>query len=148
MDTLARSFGLPVGYSDHTLGTAVSLAAVARGATVVEKHITLDRARQGPDHAASLEGAELREMVASIRVIEASIGFPAKFPARSERETALVARRSLVAARSLRAGCPLEPADVTALRPGTGRSPMGLWDLIGKPVSRDYRQHEPIDRNE
>jgi N-acetylneuraminate synthase len=145
MDTLAQSFALPVGYSDHTLGTAISLAAIARGATLVEKHITLDRTRPGPDHAASLEPDGLRELVAGARAIEASIGSPVKYPTRSERDTAAVARRSVVAARPIAAGSMLEPEDLKTLRPGTGRTPMDVWALPGRKARRDYRRTEMID---
>ena len=148
MDTLAQSFGLPVGYSDHTLGTAISLAAVARGASLIEKHITLDRARPGPDHAASLEPEGLRDLVAGIRAIEASIGTAVKYPTSSERDTAAVARRSIVAARPITAGTLFQSEDLNALRPGTGRSPMDLWSLIGRQAKRDYRPHELIDQDQ
>ena len=147
MDTL-RGFGLPVGYSDHTLGTAVSLAAVARGAVVLEKHITLDRTSPGPDHAASLEPAELRQLVAGIRAVEAAAGIPVKWPTSSELDTRSVARRSIVAARPIAAGEVFGVANLTVLRPGTGRSPMGLWGLLGRCASRAYGFHEPIDASE
>jgi N-acetylneuraminate synthase len=145
MDTLGTAFDLPVGYSDHTLGTAISFAAVARGATVLEKHITLDRRGHGPDHAASVEPDELRDLVAGIRDIERAIGTPIKAPTADEVLTAGVARRSLVASRPIAAGDTFGPDDLKALRPGTGRSPMDLWDLAGRTASRDYRFHEPID---
>lgn len=148
MDTLAQSFGLPVGYSDHTLGTAISLAAVARGASLIEKHITLDRTRPGPDHAASLEPEGLRDLVAGIRAVEASIGTAVKCPTWSERDTAAVARRSIVAARTISAGALLQADDLKVLRPGTGRSPMEIWSLIGRKANRDYRQHELIDESQ
>jgi N-acetylneuraminate synthase len=148
MDTLARAFGLPVGYSDHTLGTAISLAAVARGASIIEKHITLDRTRPGPDHAASLEPGGLRELVDGVRAIEKAIGSPVKFPTPSERDTAAVARRSVVAARSITAGAILGPDDLAVLRPGTGRHPMDLWELLGRRATRDYERHEPIGWDE
>lgn len=146
MDTLGQSFGLPVGYSDHTLGTAISMAAVARGARVIEKHITLDPTLPGPDHAASLDPKGLQELVAGIRAIEASIGRAVKFPTEGEADTAAVARRSVVAARPITAGTLLEPADLKTLRPGTGRSPMDLWSLIGREAKRNYQTHEVIDK--
>jgi N-acetylneuraminate synthase len=145
MDTLAQSFALPVGYSDHTLGIAISLAAVARGASLIEKHITLDRTRPGPDHAASLEPDGLRELIAGIRAIEASIGAPVKYPTSSERDTATVARRSIVAARPISAGASLQPEDLKSLRPGTGTSPMNIWFLVGHEAKRDYQRGEAID---
>ena len=147
MDTL-RGFGLPVGYSDHTLGTAVSLAAVARGAVVLEKHVTLDRTSPGPDHAASLEPAELKRLVADVRTVEAASGSPVKWPTASELDTRSVARRSIVAARPIAAGEAFDTENLTVLRPGTGRSPMSLWDLLGRSASRAYGLHEPIDASE
>ena len=147
MDTL-RGFGLPVGYSDHTLGTAVSLAAVARGAVVLEKHITLDRTAPGPDHAASLEPEELRRLVAGVRAVEAAAGSPVKYPTAGELDNRRVARRSIVAARPIAAGEAFDDSNLTVLRPETGRSPMDLWELLGRPASRDYDTHEPIDASE
>jgi N-acetylneuraminate synthase len=146
--TLRSAFGLPVGYSDHTLGIAVSLAAVALGAVVLEKHITLDRDAPGPDHAASLEPDDLRKLVSGIRDVEAALGTGAKFPTEDELRTAAVARRSLVTTRAIAPGEPFRPEDLTALRPGTGRSPMDTWDLIGRPASRAYGVHEAIDPRE
>lgn len=145
MDTLAQSFSLPIGYSDHTLGTSISLAAVARGATVLEKHITLDPNRTGPDHAASLNPHELYELVTGIRVVEACIGTPLKFPAPGEHDTAAVARRSIFAARPISAGTTIRSDDLKILRPGYGRSPMELWELIGTAAPRSYQEHEPLD---
>lgn len=147
MDTL-RGFGPPVGYSDHTLGTAVSLAAVARGAVILEKHITLDRTAPGPDHAASLEPSELRRLVADVRAVEASAGTPVKHPTAAELDTRRVARRSIVAAQPIAAGEAFDGSNLAVLRPGTGRSPMDLWELLGRPAARDYGAHEPIDASE
>jgi N-acetylneuraminate synthase len=147
MDTL-RGFGLPVGYSDHTLGTAVSLAAVAWGAVILEKHVTLDRSAPGPDHAASLEPAELQRLVADVRAVEAARGTSVKYPTTSELDTRRVARRSIVAARPIASGEPFDVDNLAVLRPGTGRSPMDLWDLLGRPASRAYGPHEPIDATE
>ena len=145
MDTLAAAFGLPVGYSDHTDGIEVALAAVARGAACIEKHFTLDRGRAGPDHAASLEPAQLREMVRAIRNIELALGQAIKAPAPAEIPNLAVARRSLVAARPIRRGEILQAADFAAKRPGTGISPMALWDFVGRAASRDYAVDEAID---
>ena len=145
MDSMARVFQLPVGYSDHTLGIAVSLAAVARRAVIVEKHITLDRSRTGPDHSASLEPDGLHQLVEGIRAIELAIGTPIKHPTAGERDTAAVARRSVVAARPIAAGTVLTEDDLTALRPGHGCSPMEVWAMLGCPARRDYRRHEPLD---
>lgn len=145
MDTMASAFGLPVGYSDHTLGIEVSLAAVARGACVIEKHFTLDRTLPGPDHAASLEPGELRQLMTGIRRIEAALGSPRKQPAPAELPNRPVARRSIVAARPIRAGETLT-ADMLAIkRPGTGVSPLDWWDRLGRPAARDYAVDEPLD---
>lgn len=145
MDTMAAAFGLPVGYSDHTLGIEVSLAAVARGACVIEKHFTLDRNLPGPDHAASLEPGELTQLVKGIRCIEQALGSPRKMPAAAELPNRAVARRSIVAARAIRAG-ELLSADMLAIkRPGTGVSPLEWWDVIGRPARRDYAADEVIE---
>jgi N-acetylneuraminate synthase len=145
MDTMAAAFGLPVGYSDHTLGIEVSIAAVARGATVIEKHFTLDRTLPGPDHAASLEPAELAQLVRSIRNVESALGSTHKAPAPDEVGNRLVARRSLVAARPIRHGEPFSADALTCKRPGHGVSPMALWDLLGRPAQRDYAVDELIE---
>lgn len=129
MDTLARAYRVPVGFSDHTLGTAVPVAAAALGATMIEKHYTLDRGRAGPDHRASLEPAELVALVRDIRSAEAALGDGRKRPAPGEPEVGKAARKSLVAARDLAAGTVLDPDSVAAKRPGTGLSP-ALTDLV------------------
>jgi N-acetylneuraminate synthase len=144
MDTMSAAFGLPVGYSDHTLGTAVALAAVARGATVIEKHLTLDRALPGPDHRASIEPGEFAAMVEAIRTIEAALGAPFKGPGAAEAANRVPARRSLVAARPIRAGQLLVADDLSAKRPGDGLSPMRLWEHVGRPAARDYAADEPF----
>lgn len=138
MDTLSAAFGLPVGYSDHTLGTAMSIAAVARGARVVEKHFTLDRTLDGPDHAASLEPDALAEMIRGIREVSAALGDGIKRPQPAELSTARVARKSLVARVSIRAGESFTTDNLTVMRPGTGLSPSGYWDLLGKTAKQDY----------
>jgi N-acetylneuraminate synthase len=145
MDTMMQAFGLPVGYSDHTVGTAVSLAAVARGATVIEKHFTLDRALPGPDHAASLEPGELRALVADIRIVEEALGSSRKAPAAVEIGNREVARRSIVAARSIAEGEVLTMDALAFKRPGTGLSPTDVWDLLGRPAGRDYQPDELIE---
>lgn len=145
MDTMAAAFGLPVGYSDHTLGSAVALAAVARGATVIEKHFTLDRALPGPDHAASLEPGELRQLVADIRVIEQAVGSALKGPASAEVGNRAVARRSVVAARPIARGEPIVFDALAFKRPGTGVSPMEAWDLLGRPARRDHDTDDAIE---
>jgi N-acetylneuraminate synthase len=142
MDTLRAAFRLPVGYSDHTEGIAIGLAAVARGAVVIEKHFTLSRALPGPDHAASLEPDELAEFVRQARRIEAALGSGTKQPGTSEARNRLVARKSLVASRDLEAGTVLTTADVAIKRPGSGVSPMQYWDVIGTRLQSDKKQDD------
>lgn len=144
MDTLAESFSLPVGYSDHTEGISVALAAAARGACVIEKHFTLDRGLPGPDHAASLEPAELCAMVAGIRAVSEALGTQDKAPQTCEADVRAVARKSLLAARPLRAGTRLGPDDLIAKRPAGGLSPMRLWELCGGRLTRDYAADERL----
>ena len=137
MQTMRSAFDVPVGFSDHTQGIDVALAAVALGACVIEKHFTLDRTLPGPDHRASLEPGELRELVRSIRRVESSLGSGRKMPAASEIETAKIARRSLVAAHDIPAGAILERHMVTMRRPGTGMSPAMIETVLGRRVLRD-----------
>ena len=144
MDTIATAFGLPVGYSDHSTGIAVAVAAVARGARVVEKHFTLDRTLPGPDHAASLEPGELKSMVQAIRTVEAALGSAEKHASPREIANMPVARKSLVAARPIARGERFTADNLAALRPGDGRSPMEYWTLLGTPAPRDYKTHEPV----
>lgn len=146
MDTIRAAFGLPVGYSDHTLGITLPIAAVARGACMIEKHVTLDSTMVGPDHAASLEPSQFVEMVAAIRDVEVAIGDGVKQANPAEIDNLSVARRSLVAARSISAGEPLVPDLLIAKRPGTGLSPMHYWDMLGQPATRDYAIDEAIER--
>jgi len=131
MDTLAAAFALPVGYSDHTPGIHIAVAAVARGARVIEKHYTLDRNLPGPDHMASLEPDELRQMVSAIRDVELALGDGVKQPSPSEWKNRDVARKSLVAARAIAAGETFSAENVACKRPGTGRSPMDYWSVLG-----------------
>lgn len=145
MDTMAQAFGLPVGYSDHTLGIEMSIAAVARGATVIEKHFTLDRNLPGPDHLASLEPDELKHLVGAIRNIEAGLGATQKLPALAERPNRAVARRSVVARRPIAKGEPLTLDMLDCKRPGTGISPMDIWSLLGRPAARDFAADEQIE---
>jgi N-acetylneuraminate synthase len=140
MDTLRAAFGYPVGYSDHTLGDEVSLAAVARGACALERHFTLDRTLPGPDHQASLEPEELARWIASVRKVEAALGDGRKAPALGEAATAAAARRSLVAARDVPAGKPLAWDDLTLLRPGTGLPPALLEWVLGRALRRELRR--------
>jgi len=144
MHTIAQAFGVAVGYSDHTDGIAVPIAAVAMGATVIEKHLTLDRSLPGPDHKASLEPDQFAAMVRGIRTIEQALGDGIKRPTPSEQANLPVVRKSLVAARPIRAGELFSEANLTAKRPGTGLSPM-QWDAwIGRPALRDYAADELI----
>lgn len=129
MDTLAQAFGRPVGYSDHTEGADVALAAVARGACLIEKHLTLDRSLPGPDHQASLEPAELAQLIRSIRRVEAALGDGRKRPQPTELNTRKVARKSVVALRDLRPGETLDVHSVGVRRPGTGLAP-GLFPTV------------------
>lgn len=131
METLRRAFGVKVGYSDHTVGEAVSLAAVALGACVLEKHFTLDRTLPGPDHAASLEPGELTALITGVRAIERALGSGIKQPGAAEVANRAVARKSLLAARDLPEGHVLTEDDISVLRPGDGPSPMLLWDMLG-----------------
>lgn len=144
MDTLASAFGVNVGLSDHTRGAAVAIAAVARGAFVIEKHFTLDRSMPGPDHKASLEPDELKMMVTAIREVEVALGEPFKMPAVSERENIPVVRKSLIALKPIAPGERFTPENLGAKRPGTGISPMHYWDWLGKQADRHYRQDDAI----
>lgn len=145
IETLKARFGLRTGYSDHTLGIAVALAAVANGASIIEKHFTLDRRRHGPDHRASLEPVELQALVRGIREIEAALGDGRKIPRPAEQKNIPVARRSLVAARPIRSGERFTEANLTFKRPGTGRPPLDWWELMGQAAARDYAADEMID---
>jgi N-acetylneuraminate synthase len=144
MDTLADEFGLAVGFSDHTPGMIIPVAAAARGASVIEKHFTLDRDLPGPDHKASLEPRELRAMVRAIRDVEQAVGTGEKVPAASEKKNIAVARRSIVAARGIRKGETFTPENIACKRPGTGASPMRYWDLLGTKAVKGYRKDEVI----
>lgn len=145
MGTIAQTFGLKAGYSDHSLGQTVAVAAVARGACVIEKHFTLSRARPGPDHPASLEPDELAAMVRAIRDVEIALGRPEKAPALAELGNLAIARRSLVAARPIRRGEILTPDAMTAKRPADGLSPMQQWRLIGTAAQRDYAPDDALE---
>lgn len=144
MDTLGEAFSLPVGYSDHTEGIAVPIAAVARGAVVIEKHFTLDRSLPGPDHKASLEPAELKQMVAAIRAIERALGTGRKYPTPSELKNMSVSRKSLVAVCPIAAGEPFTAENLAVKRPGNCLSPMRYWELLDRKASRDIAVDEEI----
>src|SRR3990167_4372468 len=132
MDTLKSAFDLPVGYSDHSSGISVPIAAVARGAVLIEKHFTLDRALPGPDHQASLESDMLKKMVESIREVELSLGEPIKKATDQELETKAVARKSLVADQRIKSGDFFTKENVSIRRPGDGVSAIRYWDYIGR----------------
>lgn len=145
MGAIADSFGLPVGYSDHTLGWDVPIAAVALGATVIEKHITLDRSLPGPDQAASLEPDELVAMVRSIRNVETSLGHTEKRPTPSERANIVAARKSIHLARPVARNHALHRDDLIMLRPGDGISPFRLDDVVGRVAARDLAALTMLD---
>ena len=144
IDTLGERYGLPVGLSDHSVGISVPIAAVARGAAVIEKHLTLDRTMTGPDHAASIEPREFQTMVAGIRQVERAMGQGGKAPTPSERGTMPVARKSLVASAPIRAGEAFGAHNLAVKRPGTGLAPGRFWDLLDRRASRDYAPDELI----
>jgi len=145
MLTIKEAFNVKIGYSDHTIGIEVPIAAVALGATVIEKHFTLDKNMRGPDHRASLEPHELRAMIMAIRNIEKALGSGIKKPASSEIKNIAIARKSIVASKTIAKGELLTEQNVTVKRPGTGISPM-LWDkLLGKRAKKNFREDELID---
>lgn len=145
MLTLRSELGKAVGYSDHTKGIEVSIAAVAMGASVIEKHFTLDRDMEGPDHKASLEPDELQAMVRAIRNIEESMGSGEKRPTKSEIANMAVARKSIIAACDIRKGEVLTAEKLTTKRPGNGISPMDWYRVLGTNASRDFREDELIE---
>ena len=144
MNSMRQAFGVNIGYSDHTQGIEVPVAAVALGATVIEKHFTLDRNMPGPDHQASLEPHELKSMVNSIRNIEMAMGDGIKRPSDSELKNKLIARKSLVASIDIKVGEFFTEKNITAKRPGTGISPMRWGEVIGCKATRDFAEDELI----
>jgi N-acetylneuraminate synthase len=145
MDTMRVAFGLPVGYSDHTEGNGMSLAAVARGAVVIEKHFTLDRGMEGPDHAASIEPHQLASLVADVRAIEAGLGDGRKQPGAAELRNRAIARKCVVAARNIAKGQIFSADDLASKRGGGLVSAMSIWDMVGRAARRDYAADEPLD---
>lgn len=137
MNTIAEAFKVKVGYSDHTLGIEIPVAAVARGALCIEKHFTLDRNMKGPDHRASLEPDELKEMVRCIRNIELALGNGVKKPSKSEKENIEIARKSIHTAKKLVKGDIIRKGDLIMKRPGNGISPMDIDDVLGRELLRD-----------
>lgn len=145
MLTIRDAFGVAAGYSDHTSGIEVAIAAVALGATVIEKHFTLDRNLPGPDHKASLEPGELKAMVAAIRNIEQALGDGIKRPSASEAKNKPIARKSIVAAHAIRAGEAFSESNLAIKRPGTGLSPMRWDEVLGRKAPRDFVVDELIE---
>ena len=144
MGAMGSSFGVRVGYSDHTEGVEVAIAAVALGATVIEKHFTLDKNLPGPDHSASLEPTDLQLMIKAIRNIESALGSDRKTCTSSEKKNVTSVRKSIVAASLIREGEVFTEENLAVKRPATGLSPM-LWDtVIGRRASRSFQEDEPI----
>ncbi len=144
MISIKEALGVEVGYSDHTRGIEVPIAAVAMGATVIEKHFTLDRSMDGPDHAASLEPNELKQMVSAIRNIEKAIGDGIKKPSKSEAKNINVARRSIVASKNIKAGEKFTEDNLAVKRPGTGISPFQWDELLGLEAKKDFLSDDLI----
>ncbi len=144
MDTLGNAFDLPAGYSDHSEGITIPIAAVARGAVLIEKHFTLDKNMEGPDHKASLEPNELTAMVKAIRQVELALGSAVKYPTVSEVKNKAVARKSLVASQTIRAGESFSADNVAVKRPGNGMSPYQYWDVLERSASRGYQAGDLI----
>lgn len=145
METLRSAFGTKVGYSDHTRGIEVPIAAVALGATMIEKHFTLDKTLVGPDHVASLDPGELKEMVEAIRNVEVAMGSSVKKVSSSEEKNIVIARKSIVASRPIKAGETLTEDCLTVKRPGSGISPMEWDKTLGRIAKRDFGEDELIE---
>ena len=145
MKTLNEEFGLPVGLSDHSLGIEVSLAAVALGAVIIEKHFTISRDMEGPDHKASLEPDELKQMVKSIRNVEMAMGISSKGCTNSERKNKYISRKSIVAKKDIKKGDILTEDNLTVKRPGNGVSPMKWFEVLGNTATRDFQEDELIE---
>jgi N-acetylneuraminate synthase len=145
IETMRNKYGLPVGYSDHTMGIHISTAAVALGASLIEKHFTLDRDLPGPDHVASIEPEELESMVRQIRDVEVSLGDGVKSATSKEIKNKLVVRKVLLANENIRRGERFTPQNIVAKRSGPGRSPMDYWFLLGRPSTRSYKKGEVIE---
>jgi len=145
MQTLKEKFKCEVGYSDHTQGIEVSVAAVAMGASIIEKHFTLDKNMEGPDHKASLNPDELKAMVTNIRNIEKSLGTPDKKVGDSERKNIEIARKSIVAKKEIKKGEILTEENITTKRPGNGISPMNWFEVLGKTSARDFKEDDLIE---
>ena len=145
MDTISTAFGLPVGYSDHSEGIEVSIAAASRGASIIEKHFTLDKSMPGPDHGASLTPSELKSMVSSINAVKIAMGDGIKGPRPSELQNKLSARKSIVAKRDINSGNIIKDQDLSIKRPGGGLSPYRYWDIQGTIAIKSYKVDDQID---
>jgi N-acetylneuraminate synthase len=144
METMRKEFSLPVGLSDHTEGITAALSAVALGSVIIEKHLTLDRSLPGPDHRASIEPTEFTEMVEGIRQVTKMLGDGFKKPSAREKSNRPIVRKSLVAAMNIKDGDILSRDNLTIKRPGTGRSPMEYWDIIGSTSTTSYSEDDLI----
>jgi sialic acid synthase SpsE len=142
MDTLSNEFDTLVGYSDHTLGMAVSIAAAALGACVIEKHFTLDKSMDGPDHKASLSPEELKDLVNQIRAVDTALGSGEKIPAESERDVMMVARKSIVAGREIPKNATITREMLAFKRPGTGLPPSSIDAVVGRKARTDIKKDE------
>jgi len=148
MDTLAQAFGLPVGLSDHSAGIHIPVAAVARGATIIEKHYTLDRSLPGPDHKASLEPAELRSMITAIREVELALGHGKKYPFPEEFDNRVIARKVIVASQPIAAGQTFSADNIEVKRGTGGLPPERYWEILGRTSRRAFDEDEPISLEE
>ncbi len=148
METMKYTFDLPIGYSDHTRGLEIPVAAVARGACVIEKHFTLDRNMEGPDHKASIEPDELKQMVAMIRHVEVAIGDGIKKVSPSEEKNQAIARKSIIAKTAIKAGDAFTVENITTKRPGSGINPMHWFEILGKKAKHDYEEDYLIEEDE
>lgn len=144
MSTLSQAFRLPVGYSDHTEGIAIPIAAAAQGAVMLEKHFTLDRNLPGPDHKASLEPDELKQMATAVKQVQLALGTGIKSPTDSEAKNASVARKSLIAAKDIEEGALFTPDNLCVKRPGTGIEPIMYWELLGTAAVKAYKKDDVI----
>lgn len=144
METIKKAFSYEVGYSDHTEGIEIPIAAVALGAKIIEKHFTLDKSMEGPDHAASLTPKELKDMVCAIRNVEKALGNGRKIPSKSESKNKDIARKSIVSKRPIKKGEIFSLENITTKRPGTGISPKRFDEIIGKEAFKDFNEDEMI----
>jgi N-acetylneuraminate synthase len=148
MQTMAETFEIPVGFSDHSEGYAITLAAVALGAVIIEKHLTIDRSLPGPDHLASIEPDTFEQMVRDIRTVEQSLGDGNKIAVVSEIQNMPVARKSLVATGRIASGAEFSEGNVAVMRPGTGRTPFDYWQIMGRAAKKGYEAGELIGKDE